>query len=122
MLFLGARLAWPLNPWHKDLTIKPFGGYSTLLGFRRFISALNFRLGVVVPQTWNYIRVPVQVNVEAELKSLNRQETMLAPWRFCDETKENPDVGPDTVDNIIKQVQLAKCNYQLTRFNFSVSI
>ena len=73
------------------------------------------RVGVVVPKTWNYIRVPVQVNAEAELKSLNRQETMLAPWKFCDETKENPDAGPDTIDDIIKQVQVAKCKFLLLR-------
>jgi len=56
----------------------------------------------------------VQVNVESELKSLNRLETILAPWKFCDETKENPDSESDTIDSIIKQIQVAKCkNFQL---------
>ena len=62
-----------------------------------------------MPKTWDYIRVPVQGNIEAELLSLNRGESVLAPWKICDETKDNPDLEVDTLDGIIKQVQSAKC-------------
>ena len=74
-----------------------------------FCCLFVFSVGVVVPKHWDYIRVPVQVNVESELNSLNRLETILAPWKFCDETKENPDSEADTIDSIIKQIQVAKC-------------
>ena len=52
--------------------------------------------------------------MEDELKSLNRLQTLLAPWKICDETKENPDSEPDTIDLIIKQIQIAKCKTYLT--------
>ena len=64
---------------------------------------------MVVPKSWDYIRVPVQVNVENELRSLNKLQTFLAPWKFCDETKLNPDSLPDTIESIVKQTQVAKC-------------
>ena len=71
------------------------------------------RVGVGVPKSWDYIRVPVQVNVENELKSLNKLQTFLAPWKFCDETKLNPDSLPDTIESIVKQTQVAKCKNKL---------
>jgi hypothetical protein len=47
--------------------------------------------------------------VEGELGSLNRQESMVAPWKICDETKDNVDSDHDTVDGIIKLAQAASC-------------
>ena len=67
------------------------------------IATTKFSLGVVVPKNWHYVTIPSDsVNLKSDLGQVNKDEIHLAPWNFCDETKE----PYDTFDDISK---LASC-------------
>jgi hypothetical protein len=65
---------------------------------------------VAIPQFWNFILVPEQLDEKGILQRMTSPSVKLAPWKFCDESKEDEDVGPDTVDIMLDKLNSDLCH------------
>ena len=61
-----------------------------LLRFQYYI--IHFRFGVTIPKDQNYAVFPSSGNdIKVEIKKLDKNNTFIAPWNYCDGNKNKWD-------------------------------
>ena len=67
---------------------------------------------MVVPKFWKYLSVPEQIDAKIVLEQMLGQDKieLCQTRKYCDETKENQDEDPETVDKLLNKLEQGACH------------
>ena len=72
----------------------------------------RFALAVVLPEFWQYLQVPEQIDAPDVLARMLEQDQILpSPSRkYCDETKANEDEDPESIEVLLEKLKMGACH------------
>ena len=89
-------------------------GHSKSLNMTFYFTAVpktRFALAVVLPEFWQYLQVPEQIDASDVLARMLEQDlVVLTNRKYCDETKADEDEDPESIEELLVKLRQGACH------------